>query len=200
MWAALGCNPPQDALAELLGSYGLPERSYHSTEHLDESLRVFRQVEELADSPHLVELAIWYHDAVYDSHRDDNEERSAEWARRVTIDAGGTPADADRVVELIMATEHRAPAAGGDEALVADIDLAILGADPARFDAYEDAVRREYSWVTDEAYRAGRRAVLERFLDRPRVYATAWFSERLEDQARSNLRRSLTRLAEGAGR
>jgi predicted metal-dependent HD superfamily phosphohydrolase len=151
----------------------------------------------LADNPALVELAIWYHDAIYHTARTRNEAQSAEWARRVVIEAGGTEEMAGRVGDLIMATDHLEPAVGADATLLCDIDLVILGASPERFDRYEQDIRAEYRWVPEAQYREGRRAILQQLLARARIYVTDAFFGRYEDQARSNLERSLERLAEG---
>ena len=85
-------------------------------------------------------------------------------------------------------------AAGRDAALFLDMDLSILGASPVEFDAYEAAVRREYGWVEEKAWRAGRAAVLEKFLARPHIFHTEAFRQRFEAQARKNLARSLAAL------
>jgi predicted metal-dependent HD superfamily phosphohydrolase len=61
------------------------------------------------------------------------------------------------------------------------------------YDAYAEAIRREYDWVPEEAYRTGRAAVLERFLTRPRLYHTAAMTTH-EPAARANLRREIERL------
>jgi predicted metal-dependent HD superfamily phosphohydrolase len=124
----------------------------------------------------------------------DNEARSAAWAER-ELSAATVPADARaRVHELIMATRHAALPATADEALLVDIDLSILGADPERFDEYEVQVRQEYAWVPGPVFRRKRRELLQGFLARPHLYSTDWFRHRFEAAARSNLQRSADRL------
>ncbi|MEJ2132683.1 MAG: N-methyl-D-aspartate receptor NMDAR2C subunit, partial [Gammaproteobacteria bacterium] len=91
-------------------------------------------------------------------------------------------------------TKHAAAPRTPDQKLVSDIDLAILGADLPRFDAYEEQIRREYAWVGDEEFRTTRKAILEGFLDRPSIYLTPYFHERFEAIARHNLARSLEKL------
>jgi predicted metal-dependent HD superfamily phosphohydrolase len=82
-----------------------------------------------------------------------------------------------------------------DAALFLDMDLSILGAPKAAFDSYEAAVRREYAWVDDKAWRSGRAAVLKKFLARPHIFHTEAFRKRFEAEARKNIQRSIAALA-----
>ena len=96
------------------------------------------------------------------------------------------------VRDLVLATRHRSdPPPSADGAVVADVDLTILGEPPDRFDAYQAAIRREYSWVPSFVYRRRRARLLEGFLARERIYATDRFYERYEAAARRNLARAL---------
>jgi predicted metal-dependent HD superfamily phosphohydrolase len=148
----------------------------------------------LAERPAEVELALWFHDAIYDTRAADSEERSAAWARASLARADAEPAVAERVAALVLATEHAVHVARGDAALLVDVDLSILGAAPARFDEYEAQVRREYAWVPEPGFRAARAEILAGFLARPRIFTTEHFFGRLETPARANLARSLARL------
>jgi len=151
-------------------------------------------VREDADEPALVELALWFHDAVYDPRRSDNEEQSAQWATTALTQAGADPSIAEAVADMIRATDHGNPKPTGDTALLCDIDLAVLGEPPRRYDRYERAIRAEYQWVPEECYRAGRAEVLGTFLERDRIYATACFRRRHEPRARQNLARAVAQL------
>jgi predicted metal-dependent HD superfamily phosphohydrolase len=95
---------------------------------------------------------------------------------------------------MILATDHRRPHTTPEEPLIVDIDLSILGRDPATFDAYDRAIRAEYAHVPDDAYRIGRGKVLQHFLNRTRLYYTPWFFEQYEATARVNLQQALQRL------
>jgi predicted metal-dependent HD superfamily phosphohydrolase len=197
-WGALGVREPDASLLdELLHRYAEPHRRYHTMQHLGECFAQFAVLRDVAEHPEEIELALWFHDAIYDTHRDDNEQRSADWARSSVLAAGAPSAAADRVHALVMATRHDALPATDGERILVDVDLSILGADPQRFDEYEEQVRCEYAWVCDAAFRSGRRSILEAFLSRPRLYATERFAALYEARARSNLRRSVERLAEG---
>jgi predicted metal-dependent HD superfamily phosphohydrolase len=194
-WRRIGAAPPPSLRADLLARYAEPHRAYHTVQHLDECLAALVPAAHLAQRLGEVELALWFHDAIYDPRADDNEERSAHWAEHAVIDAGADRDAAARVAELVLATKHDAAPPPGDATLVVDVDLAILGADEARFAEYERQVRQEYAWMPDAAFRRGRAQVLASFLARPSIYGTRWFAERLEDRARANLQRSLDALA-----
>ncbi|MDF2467560.1 MAG: hypothetical protein K0Q43_5795 [Ramlibacter sp.] len=137
---------------------------------------------------------MWFHDAFYDPKRDDNEGRSAQWARDSVLEAGLPAGIADRLHALVLATRHEAVPEDADAQLLVDVDLAILGSDPARFDESDEQIRLEYAHVPEDKYRAGRRRVLGEFLARPRLYSTDYFYSRYERQARENLSRTLARL------
>lgn len=193
-WNGLGVAVPADLHARLIASYSEPHRKYHTTHHLDECLAKFSEVRSQAGHPEEIELAIWFHDAIYDTKRKDNEEKSAQWARAAMLDAGLGEARAERVRRLVMATCHDAVPEGEDARILVDVDLSILGAAPERFDEYERQVREEYAWVPGILFRRERRKILKSFLERPRIYSTRHFHEAHERHARENLRRSLERL------
>lgn len=197
-------SPVDAALkAELTKLYTAPDRHYHNLAHVETLLALAAQYRaEIAD-PDVFEAAIWFHDAIYDSRAKDNEAKSAQLAREWL--AGRISAERlRRVVAMIEATAtHRPPAFGDaradeDAALFLDLDLSILGAEPAAFDAYERAIRAEYAWVEETAWRAGRAMLLKNFLDREYIYQTAVFREACESRARANIARSIAALRSGA--
>jgi predicted metal-dependent HD superfamily phosphohydrolase len=196
LWGELGAkNSSGGVLNQLVAAYSEPHRHYHTLQHLRECLAHFDASASLARRPAEVELALWFHDAVYDARRDDNEERSADWAQRSLAEAGCDAAIGQRVAALVLATKgHTAEAGDADTMLLLDIDLAILGSSPARFDAYERQVRAEYAHVPDDAFRAGRARLLAAFLQRPRLYATEAYHAALEQRSRDNIGRSLAAL------
>ena len=192
-WHALGVASPGDALCdELQRRYAEPQRHYHTMQHLGECLTWFEREKALAEHPGEVALALWFHDAIYDVHAHDNEARSADWAREALLEAGADGDAAGRVHALVMATRHDAVPEGRDAELLIDIDLSILGAERPRFDEYERQVQAEYAFVPDEVRLPRRRAILQRFLDRKAIYATARMHALLEAQARANLKRSIS--------
>jgi predicted metal-dependent HD superfamily phosphohydrolase len=154
-----------------------------------------RAVRGCAREPVLVELALWFHDAVYHADRSDNEEQSAHWASRCLLEAGADTETADTVAHLILATRHDSEMPEGDAALLCDIDLAILGAPRRAYHRYQQAIRDEYAWVPEALYQGSRAKVLQRLLGREKIYNTELFSQRLERRARANLTRELGELA-----
>ncbi len=194
-WSALRLPAPDTAVRDqLLANYQSADRAYHSLQHLAECFARFDEVEALVRESGEVQVALWFHDAVYDTHRNDNEAASATWAGAVTRAVGVTEAVAGRIERLILATRHDAMPSDPDQALLVDIDLAILGAPADRFDEYEAQIRREYGWVPEGEFRAGRDAILQRLLARPFIYSSAPFRARFENAARANLTRASARL------
>ncbi|MEZ0310088.1 MAG: N-methyl-D-aspartate receptor NMDAR2C subunit [Ramlibacter sp.] len=196
-WQELGASGGDDGLRRrIIACWSEPHRHYHTLQHLRECLAQFEGVHHKARHPGEVALALWFHDAFYDPQRDDNEARSADWARDSVVAAGLADDIADRVHSLVMMTRHgEAVATDLDSQLLVDIDLSIFGADARRFDESCEQVRREYVHVPDDDYREGRTEILRGFLTRPKLYHTRYFSSLLEQRARANLQRELDRLA-----
>ncbi len=178
----------------LLAAYREPHRKYHNDVHIDACLLEFATARHLAHHPDEVELAIWFHDAIYDTRAKDNEERSAAWLVTELDKAAARRGIISRVRDLILATKHDQLLADHDQQLMTDTDLAILGKPPEEFDQYDRQIHEEYSWVEDSLYRSGRQAVLQHFLHRSTIYGTDYFRERYESQARLNLQRAIALL------
>ncbi|HSD88534.1 MAG TPA: hypothetical protein VLB44_13495 [Kofleriaceae bacterium] len=178
-----------ELIRELEAAYQEPLRAYHNMNHIAELLGWFDTVADDIgwQDPARVYAAILFHDAIYVPGAKDNEQRSAEWARRAGF--------GDEVAALIeMTADHgKHTDATGDAALFLDCDMAIVGAPPAAFDAYNDAIAAEYSHVPRDAFAAGRRAFLTSLASKPRIFATTYFHDRLDAQARANLARALGR-------
>jgi predicted metal-dependent HD superfamily phosphohydrolase len=195
LWHRLGGRDDPSALfARLQEAYSKPQRGYHTAAHIEDCLARLDSARGEAERPDEVEVALWFHDAVYDPRAADNEERSAAWAAQAMREGGMDPEAVRRVSSLIEATKHRREPDTPDCALLLDVDLSILGQPPEAFAAYEARIRQEYAWVPQEQFRLGRRAILESFLKRPAIYRTEFFRTRLEAQARENLARSIAQL------
>jgi predicted metal-dependent HD superfamily phosphohydrolase len=180
----------EQALADLIERYGNPNRHYHNLAHI---AAVLGTLDFLGDVGVALEFAAWYHDAVYDSRSSDNEERSADLAQTALRELGMPPESIAEIGRLILLTKSHEVAADDDAGRrLIDGDLAILGEEPSVYDHYAEAIRREYAWVPEEAYRAGRSGVLEKFLARPRLY---FLLTRAEKPARENLMRELKSLS-----
>ncbi len=195
LWLRLGVRSvPEQDFARIVAAYGESHRSYHDLGHVLDCLRELEPAAASAERLPEVEAALWFHDVVYDPRRDDNEVRSAAWAREV-LEAQGVAAEAMRRIEaLVLATRHGAPGRTPDERLVVDVDLSILGRDPASFAQYEQGIRREYAFVPELAYREARARVLRAFLARSPLFSTPWFHAQYERPARRNLGDALGEL------
>ena len=182
------------AFARLLDAYSEPSRFYHTLQHISEVLEVVDQFRGAAQLV-AVELAGWFHDVVYNPRASDNEERSAAWAGE-TLRQLSLPEEAVRRTEqLILLTKtHRTPNDDTPAAILLDADLAILGSPVQRYSEYAKAIRREYAWVPQSDYRAGRMCVLEAFLGRHRIFLTERLFAAYEAQARDNLRAEIESL------
>ena len=185
----------------LEAAYAQPHRRYHTRAHIEDCLARLEEIPGLrADERRLLELAIWWHDAIYDPRRSDNEEASAELARRDLAALGLTDAETGEVARLILLTKGHATAPDDRlGAILVSIDLSILAADPDAYDAYARAVRDEYAHVPADRFRAGRVAVLRGFLAAPAIYPDPGLRRRYEARARSNLARELAALGSEAG-
>lgn len=180
-WPLADATAVRDAL---LAAYADAGRGYHDTQHLTE---VLDRLDELPDGfdrlP--VTLAAWFHDGVYDGGAG-AEERSAQWAERALADQD--PALVAEVARLVRITETHRP--GDDDAngcALSDADLAILAAPTERYAAYVAAVRAEYADVPDDAFRAGRAAILRDLLAKPHLFHTTYAREHWETRARANV-------------
>lgn len=191
LMTALGLPPSLDVFDRLVAAYAEEQRHYHTGRHVEECLRELDLVRKQLERPAEVELALWFHDAVYDTHKEDNEERSAVWAETFLREAGASPEVCTRVGALIRATAHldEEVEPTGDTAFLLDIDLAVLGRPTGEFDLYDLRIRREYAWVPEDAYCEARADVFQGFLECETIYGTPFFRERYERRARTNLER-----------
>lgn len=186
---------------DLRARYREPQRHYHTGQHIGELMALSKELYELQQDPFAFGMAVWFHDAVYDPQRNDNEELSAELATRMQHKARElnplfmSVAQVERVATMILQTKrHEWTDGHPDTALFLDLDLSILGAPAARYDEYARQVRAEYAHVSDADFRNGRRAILEAFLRRPALYFTEVGRERWELAARANTARELEAL------
>ena len=179
--------------------YSEPQRAYHTLDHLKQLFGQFEQIKPCLHEPHLIALALYYHDVIYDPRRSDNELKSAEYA----IEALRCSLSEDQcqsIYALIMMTAtHQIDTLAhedkiSDTAYLLDMDLSILGAPWSEYQVYAQAVRQEYVHVAKENYRVGRIAVLEKLLAHSSLYLTAYYHKRLEKRARKNIKREITLL------
>ena len=197
-WAALASEldlapeAANDVGFDLAACHTEPHRHYHTMDHIT---AVLCHLEDLHSSTPVARLAAFFHDAVYDPTRSDNEEQSAELAHEV-LTALDRP-EADDVAAIVRATaKHELPTdAPRETAAFLDADLAILGARAEVYDTYAANIRAEYAHIADDDFRTGRRTVLEGFLSRDRLFFTTAGQAKFEAAARGNLRREIQQLS-----
>jgi predicted metal-dependent HD superfamily phosphohydrolase len=181
--------------ARLAERYAEPHRRYHDLRHLHEVLQTVDELAGAAEDLDAVRWAAWFHDAVYDVHRADNEERSADLAVRELTDLGFEPRRVEEVARLVRLTATHRPADGdANGAVLSDADLRILASDPWRHAEYVHDVREEYAHVPEDDFRKGRAAVLRDLLSAERLYRTEVAHGRWEERARANLATELRQL------
>ncbi len=194
LWQAAGASGNSAIWYErLTKAYAEPHRHYHNQQHIAECLAEFDSARHLPEQPDAVEMALWFHDAVYDPKASDNEEESSALAKRC-LETAGVPQLAATVAALVMVTKMHSAEAGPDAALMGDVDLSILGQSEARFAEYEAQIRKEYGWVPKPIFKLKRKEILLSFLERQHIYATEFFAAKYEEKARRNLELSIRKL------
>lgn len=183
-----------DVFRQLQAAYTEPQRRYHTTAHIEACLVELDEVASGLQHSEEVEMALWFHDAVYKPISSKNELHSAQWAQSFLQSIGASEDRCRRVYSYILATRHEPGPLVGDAAIVVDIDLSILGQQRNVYDSFERAIREEYQWVPWPIYRRKRAEILNSFLGRAQIYETEHFRSRYEARARQNLGDAIERL------
>jgi len=200
-WHALTAKYSDDQSArdasfrQIVQEYSGANRAYHNLSHVKALIARYDEFKSGSDCD-AVSFAIWYHDLIYDTRRQDNEENSAALARKALGDlrvAIGTIAEAENMIKATK--HHRAKHLSADGELFLDLDISILGAPVALYREYSLAIRQEYNWVPSPVYREARSRILRDFLQRRHIFFNEQMSTQFEDQARSNLEGELKELA-----
>ena len=176
--------------------YNEPQRAYHTLKHIRQLFEQFEQIKDKLYEPHIIALALYYHDMIYEPKRSDNELKSAEYAVEVLKNYLSAE-QCQHIYTLIMMTAtHQLDKLAdeykiSDAAFLLDIDLSILGAPWSEYEQYAKDVRHEYMHVAKEDYHTGRIAVLEKLLAHSTFYLTEYYYGRLKEQARDNVKREI---------
>lgn len=195
LWSRLGAQGSGLSIfTHLAAAYAEPARAYHTAEHIQDCLIQLDRSRDIARHPDEVEVALWFHDAVYVPGASDNEDRSARLAQTALQACAVQLEVSRRVAELVLATRHLTLPRDPDGQLLCDIDLSILGREPEVFDEFERRIRQEYAWVPEPMYRSTRAEVLAGFLRRRPIFQTKSFREQYELPARANLERVVRNL------
>ncbi len=184
----------KETFLKLVVRYSERHRCYHTLHHVNACLALLDEVADLINDSFNIELALWFHDIIYDPLQNDNEEVSAEYAKACLETMSLNSIEINQIKHLIQLTKHPSTPSTNDEKYLIDIDLSILGAENELFDTYEAWIRKEYSVVPNFLYKKGRKKVLSSFLKSDCIYQTEYFHGKYEIQARQNINRSLHNL------
>lgn len=186
----------QELFREIAQKYQSPDRAYHNLDHVESVLQFLNQYKSTIKDWSAVQLAVWFHDVIYNTKSKDNEEASAVYAKDILHKLGLPQQTVGRVETLVLATKkHEAIAGDTDLEIFLDADLSILGESEAIYDAYATAIRQEYAWVPEDIYRQERIKILNSFLTRDRIYFNNEVNNTLQTRARQNIEREISRLA-----
>lgn len=193
--ASLGiARDPSDSFGYLVSRYSEPHRKYHNLSHIEDCLVKFDQMRDLTENDAAVELAIWFHDIVYDPLSRTNEEDSADAFRAIMTPFALSETLCQSVKELILSTKHSSMPGTIDAAVLHDVDLSILGSQGDVYLDYCRRIREEYSGYADEPYREGRSLFLRKVLGMEWIFCTSRGRERFEKRARDNMGQELSVL------
>jgi predicted metal-dependent HD superfamily phosphohydrolase len=185
----------EKAFTELVAAYSTPGRYYHTLKHIHHVLSTIEILQAHSKDLAAVQLAAWFHDVVYDTQAQDNEERSADYASQLLSSLGIPNSNIATVTRLVLNTKHHQAAVDDyDSQVLLDADLAILAANSVQYQEYANAIRLEYNYVPEAQYIAGRRRILEQFLQKKRIYFTTLMFEVAEQSARENIQGEIQSL------
>jgi predicted metal-dependent HD superfamily phosphohydrolase len=176
---------------EILTSYSSRKRHYHTLVHLENLWLELQPVQQQLTDGDAVLFALFYHDAVYQATKGDNEEQSAALAEQ-RMQAMQLPGELiSKTTQLILATKGHVVSTDADTNNFTDADLSVLGSSPENYKAYANAIRKEYRIYPDFLYKPGRKKVLQQLLSMERIFKTPYFFEKYEAAARMNMKAEL---------
>ncbi|WP_299942706.1 hypothetical protein [uncultured Microbulbifer sp.] len=190
----LGFDSNIETYLKLQSHYDKKHRHYHNSSHINATLKNLEQVKHLANDYNALEIALWFHDAIYKVFSSGNELNSANWASQFLKINKAQDNFIENVHRLIMATLHNTVFYDNDERLIVDIDLSILGSHGELYNKFELWVGREYKLIPGFIYKKKRKKILEGFLARKRIYSHEYFFEKFEESARKNIRNTIDSL------
>ena len=187
-WKSLGL--PLEIGEDLIKRYNEPHRHYHNINHLHDCFIKFDSCQYLFKDTVSIQLAIWFHDAIWNPLSKVNEVSSANLFERTV-----TTFNTELIKNMILSTEKHFPLSFNQDLLYfLDIDLSILGANKSLFRKYEENICKEYSHVEPLDYLKGRSKILQKFLEREPMFYTKEMKLKYEKRARRNLNGLVTAL------
>ncbi|MBW4601850.1 MAG: HD domain-containing protein [Calothrix sp. FI2-JRJ7] len=188
-------NIINQTFSEIATLYECQGRYYHNLKHIKEVLEIIDNLYSKYKLDASLEFAAWFHDIVYDTQAHNNEEKSAEYARNLLSLLNIPSSTVDKTCRLILTTKHHKASEDDLESqILLDADLAILGSDPQRYREYILGIRQEYAWVKENEYNTKRSQVLQKFLQRARIFSTSELYQQLELIARNNIKTEIIAL------
>ncbi len=181
---------------DIVSSYLKKSRHYHNLSHIHDMLVEAKSIETSIVNFDDLRFAIWYHDVVYEATRNDNEKRSAVFAKKCLKSSNVEEKRLKNIEKLIVSTQkHQILVAKNDDnAYLLDLDLSILGTDWDTYEKYTQDIRKEYIIYPNFIYKKGRKKVLHHFLERETLFFSTYFKNRFETQARTNIKREIDLL------
>lgn len=187
-------NLKLDYWQEIEKSYSQKNRKYHNLTHLENMILELESVkEEISDFDALL-FSVFYHDIIYKATSKDNEEKSAELAKKRLEKINFSSEKILKTYNQILATKSHKKSEDSDTNFLLDADLAILGRDWKVYENYIQQIRKEYSIYPDFLYNPGRKKVLTHFLEFDEIFKTDYFKEKYEKIARENIKREISML------
>lgn len=183
-------SEPQKIFNKLIAAYSEKQRAYHTLQHVYECLVLLDSIRSDLKDAYAVELAMWFHDVVYDPQAKDNELKSAELFE-LSLAQDLPLKVVEKIKRWIIATQKHEVTDEPDLQFLLDIDLAILAASSERFAEYEQQIQQEYAWVDPDVYSIKRKEILAHFYQTESLYQTEYFQQNFEQCAKSNLKRIL---------
>jgi Uncharacterized protein conserved in bacteria len=180
--------------SEIVINYCDAGRYHHTLDHIESMYRELFAVKDMIDDWDTILFALFYHDIVYNTQKNNNEAESVELAKDRLSSLMYSPEKIDRCVIHILATKGHCVAKDNDTNLFTDADLSILGSPADLYRCYTEKIRKEYTFYPDKVYNGGRKKVLQHFLNMPRIYKTEYFSDKYEKQAHENLKNEIETL------
>jgi len=179
----------------ILDKYSEKKRFYHNLTHIQALLNNAEKLKTYFQDYGTVRFAIWFHDIIYNTKRSNNEEKSAELAVEALEEMQIPNSTIQLVEKMIIATKtHNASDLAEDGKIFLDLDLGILATSPEIYQAYHQAIRKEYSWVPWFLYKRSRKSVLRNFLAREHIFFTSELAK-LESIARENITQEIELLS-----
>lgn len=181
---------------DLVKNYEQKSRAYHNLTHLNSMFQELENCKNQINDLEVLQFSIWFHDIVYQAVKKDNEEKSAEYAQKALQKIGLEKDRIERCFEQIILTKtHRlSNNAPDDDKFLIDFDLEVLSRNWAAYAVYCQQIRKEYWMFPSVLYKKGRRAAMEKFLEREWIYQTANYRKEKENLARTNIEREINEM------